>query len=140
VLEQHASFEELVKTCETFVAPIDVFLSGQADEADTVVQPDVLVVCDPAKVADDGIRGAPDFVAEILSDSTAYKDLNEKRGLYERAGVREYWIVRPDDGGVLAWRLADGRYAPVREYRGDEAADSVALPGFAWPLRRPAAG
>ncbi len=127
------------KSCEPFYAPIDVFLphpGESGEEENTVVQPDILVVCDPAKVADEGIRGAPDFVVEILSDTTAYKDLNEKKDLYESHGVREYWIVKPADGSVLAWRLEDGRYAPVKEYRGEEPVDSVALAGFVWPPRR----
>jgi Uma2 family endonuclease len=128
------------KTCQPFIAPVDVYLQAQAGEAaaeedDSVVQPDVLAVCDPAKVGPEGIRGAPDFVAEVLSDSTANKDLTVKRERYERAGVREYWIVAPTDGRVLAWRLADGRYAPVVEYRGDEAVPSAALAGFVWPAR-----
>jgi len=71
------------KPCEPFLSSIDVslpFLNQKNDEqTSTVVQPDLLVVCDPKKVVKEGIRGAPDFVVEILSDLTAYKDLNEKR-------------------------------------------------------------
>lgn len=84
----------------------------------------------------EGIRGAPDFVAEILSDPTAYKDLNEKKDLYETHGVREYWIVKPSDASVLAWRLEEGRFAPVKEYRPEDPVDSTALPGFVWAPRR----
>ncbi|MFA6507266.1 MAG: Uma2 family endonuclease [Treponemataceae bacterium] len=126
------------KPCELFYSPIDVYLSdpdAADDQADTVVQPDILVVCDPSKVVDEGIRGAPDFIVEILSDSTAYKDLNEKKTLYETHGVREYWIVKPSDGSVLAWHFDGTRFAPVKEYRGEEPVDSVALPGFIWSPR-----
>ncbi len=86
------------KSCESYISPIDVFLpKGEEglDEIDTVVQPDILVVCDPAKLVDEGIRGAPDFIIEILSPGSALRDQSEKRDLYERAGVREYWIVNP---------------------------------------------
>lgn len=105
---------------------------------DTVVQPDIIVVCDRDKVRDDGIHGAPDFVVEVLSESTAEKDLTIKRALYEAAGVREYWIVGPTDGSVLAWRRAEGenRFAPVAEYRAGDHVPCEAVPGFVWTARR----
>lgn len=129
------------KSCEVFISPIDVFpLDGKEaradDDDDTVVQPDIVVVCDPGTIQDDGIHGAPDLVVEILSDSTAYKDLTEKKALYETCGVSEYWIIKPLDGSVLAWRADGGRFAPVREYRGDEDVDSTVLPGFIWKSRK----
>ena len=121
------------KPCRPYVAPVDVFiLDGAEDSADTVVQPDVLVVCDEGKVHDDGVHGAPDFVAEVLSESTAYKDWHVKKALYERAGVREYWLVSPDNGSVFRYALADGRYGPVTEILRGQAAESAAFPGFAW--------
>lgn len=95
------------KTCEMFYAPIDVLLP-ESDEADeeitTVLQPDVLVVCDPAKIVRRGIRGGPDFVIEILSPSTASKDQIRKRRLYERFGVKEYWVVDPNEQLVWVYR------------------------------------
>lgn len=118
------------KPCRVFMAPLDVFLEEQSEE--TVVEPDVLVVCDDARVADEGIHGAPDFVAEVLSDSTAYKDLGVKKDLYERNGVREYWIVQPDTCTVFVYRRAAGGFAPVQEYRRGEPVDSEAFPGFSW--------
>lgn len=120
--------------CETLVAPTDLFLPRD-DADDTVVQPDVMVICDPDKIDDRGVTGAPDLIVEVLSDSTAYKDLSEKRILYEAAGVREYWAVNLATRTVLVWRLidpGDRRYAPVKEYRNDDPVDSSALPGFIW--------
>lgn len=76
--------------CRPFVAPTDVRLS----ETD-VVQPDILVVCDPGKIAPDCIDGAPEVVVEVLSPNTATRDLREKKSLYARCGVREYVIVDP---------------------------------------------
>jgi len=85
--------------CRAFMAPLDVFL----DEGDaaTVVEQDVLAVCDPGKISNEGIHGSPDFVAEVLSESSTVRDLEIKKDLYERYGVREYWIVHPDTGTVF---------------------------------------
>ncbi len=86
------------KPCELFHAPLDVRLPhlDESDEAvDTVVQPDLLVLCDPAKVDEKGVRGAPDLTLEILSESTAKRDMGIKLELYERHGVRCYIIVDP---------------------------------------------
>lgn len=98
------------KRCQVFVAPIDVFLAPQdqnEDSVDTIVQPDVLVVCDPDRVTPRGIRGAPDLVIEILSESTAYRDQTVKLKLYERYGVREYWIINPEAPYVMIYHRAD---------------------------------
>lgn len=99
--------------CRAFIAPVDVRLprAAEADEAiDTVVQPDVLVVCDPDKLDRRGVRGAPDFVVEVLSPATAAHDHVRKRRVYERAGVREYWLVHPADRMVTIYRLAGAEY------------------------------
>jgi Uma2 family endonuclease len=71
----------------------------------TLVQPDLCVVCDLSKIDIKGCVGAPDWVVEILSPSTAKKDLNEKFELYQRNGVPEYWIIQPHDRTltVLYW-------------------------------------
>lgn len=94
--------------CEVFSAPVDVFLlSG-------VVQPDLVVVCDPAKKTSRGIEGAPDLVAEILSPGTERKDLTTKRWLYEAAGVPEYLIVYPEERRAELLQLgANGIYQTV---------------------------
>ncbi|MEI7902116.1 MAG: Uma2 family endonuclease, partial [bacterium] len=98
------------KMCRLFVAPLDVVLSE-----DTVVQPDLLVVCDPKKITGACVRGAPDLVTEILSPSSASYDRLLKFKRYADAGVKEYWLVSPElalieiftlDGG--SFRLADG--------------------------------
>ena len=99
--------------CRPFIAPFDVRLP-QGDEADdrvdTVVQPDLSVVCDPAKLDAAGCRGAPDWVVEVLSPATAGHDQIVKRALYERHGVREYWLVHPVDGVLTIYRLEQGRF------------------------------
>ena len=101
------------KPCQAFVAPLDVRLpqAGAADAATvTVLQPDVLVVCDPAKLDDQGVRGAPDWVVEVLSPASAVHDQIVKLAAYERAGVAEYWLVHPTDRVVTVYRLQDGAY------------------------------
>jgi Uma2 family endonuclease len=102
------------KPCQVFAAPFDVRPLANTDmsddEVDTVVQPDLLVVCDEKKLEERGVTGAPDLVVEILSPYTARKDLTKKFDLYERAGVREYWLVHPDEQIIQVYRLVDGRY------------------------------
>lgn len=101
------------KSCRALIAPVDVRLPlhAEADEStDVVVQPDVLVVCDSSKLDRRGVRGAPDWVVEVLSPSTAGKDQIEKRRLYERHGVKEYWLVHPTDRILTVYRLENGEY------------------------------
>jgi Uma2 family endonuclease len=112
------------KPCRAFIAPVDVRLPklDEADEhIDTVVQPDMMVVCDSNKLDRRGIRGAPDWIVEVLSPSTASHDQTKKRTLYELRGVREYWLVHPTDRVVIVYYLIDGEYGKpdVYELRGE---------------------
>ncbi len=112
------------KKCELFAAPFDVRLSEQGhisdNYVDTVVQPDIVVVCDKEKLDDRGCNGAPDLIIEITSPSTGKMDLTVKFDLYERSGVKEYWIVHPEEKTVMLFKLLDGRYgAPERYADGD---------------------
>jgi Uma2 family endonuclease len=95
--------------CDVYAAPFDVRLP-EGDEADeavrTVVQPDISVICDQSKLDDKGCKGSPDLIVEILSPSTARKDMKEKFVRYERAGVREYWIVDPSGKIVTVFKLS----------------------------------
>jgi Uma2 family endonuclease len=105
------------KTCEAYIAPFDVRLpkGAENDETiDTVVQPDLSVICDPAKLDDKGCRGAPDWIVEVLSPATASYDHLTKRTLYERAGVREFWLVHPVDRIATIYRqIAPQRFGPA---------------------------
>ncbi len=96
--------------CQVYAAPFDVRLP-KSDEADddieTVVQPDIVVVCDSTKLDDAGCRGAPDLIMEVLSPSTAGKDQVKKLELYEKHGVREYWIIDPTEQVALLRTLDD---------------------------------
>ncbi|MDT8439748.1 MAG: Uma2 family endonuclease [Wenzhouxiangellaceae bacterium] len=127
------------KPCRAYVAPFDVRLpkDNEADDAiDTVVQPDVLVVCDPDKLDDAGLRGAPDWVVEVLSPSTAAHDQTRKLAAYERAGVPEVWLVHPVDRMLTRYRLADGRYGrpEIQELEGITVVATVADIEIDWSL------
>lgn len=115
------------KACQVFTAPYDVLFAkvDQKDEdVDTVVQPDILVVCDKNKIDARGCKGAPDFVIEIVSPSTAKIDYIQKMNLYETNGVREYWIVHPIDQIVMTYHLEQGKYGKPIIYSKD---DQVAI-------------
>ena len=103
------------KQCRVYAAPFAVRLFEQDGDApedvDTMVEPDITVVCDPSKLDDIGCKGAPDLVMEILSPSTQRHDKLTKFNLYQRAGVREYWIVDTDSKSAQVFLLDDGRYA-----------------------------
>lgn len=88
--------------CLPFAAPVDVVLDK---DLDTVVQPDVLVVCDRGKLRDGRIYGAPDLVIEVLSPSTRKKDIGLKLYKYYEAGVREYWTVDPQNRQIAVFDL-----------------------------------
>jgi len=85
--------------CRVYLAPFDVLLpafEGQdEDDVDTVVQPDVTVLCHPERLTDAGATGAPDLAVEVLSPWTMKKDLSEKFRAFERAGIRKYWVIEP---------------------------------------------
>jgi len=113
------------KECEVYIAPFDVRLP-EGDEVDddvpTVVQPDILVVCDKSKLDRRGMRGAPDLVVEILSEHTAKKDMTVKLDLYERHHVKEYWIVNPDGKNIMVFKLDRSKKykKPETYFPGDE--------------------
>lgn len=107
------------KKCKVYAAPFDVRLfeadGDQLEDVDTVVEPDITIVCDPSKLDERGCKGAPDMVVEILSPATQRHDRFTKFSLYQRAGVREYWIVDPDSKTAQSFILEDGRYS-VKEF------------------------
>jgi Uma2 family endonuclease len=119
------------RPCKVYHAPFDVRLPDFPEQDDkevqTVVQPDIVVICDENKLDDRGCRGAPDLVVEILSPSTSRKDIGVKFSLYERHGVREYWVIHPAEESLMIFNLGgDGTYGRPQGYgRGDLATSSV---------------
>ena len=116
-----------------FVAPVDVRLPKSTEQdgcIDTVVQPDVLITRDLNKLDARGMRGAPDWLAEILSPGTARYDKTIKIPVYERAGVPEVWLINFNARAVAIYRLSDGKYGPptVLKLRGKTTL--TAVPGM----------
>jgi Uma2 family endonuclease len=100
------------KPCRSFIAPFDVRLSKMVNkkQVDSVVQPDICIICDATKIDEKGCNGAPDMIVEILSPSTAQRDLELKYALYEENGVKEYWIVLPNDQTVSIFDLKENKF------------------------------
>ncbi len=119
------------KKCEVYVAPFDVRLPKNGETADnkiyTVVQPDIVVVCDSEKLDEKGCIGAPDLIVEILSPSTRKKDLKDKYFIYEKSGVKEYWVVYPNDESILKFILnSENKYEQKGIYvEGDTISPSM---------------
>ncbi|MCL2009275.1 MAG: Uma2 family endonuclease [Synergistaceae bacterium] len=126
------------KECRVFAAPFDVTLpkgNEPEDEIDTVVQPDIMILCDMLKLQRNGIKGAPDVVFEILSPSTAHRDLDDKFRLYERAGVKEYVIVDPQNCVIYAYRIdSGGRFSWKKAYGADDVLEFGMFPDLKIPL------
>ena len=99
------------KTSEVFAAPFGVRLFPKEDKNDdTVVEPDIVVVCDPSKIDERGCNGAPDLVIEILSPSNTSKERLMKFNLYLKAKIREYWVVYPEGKAIDVHVYERGRY------------------------------
>ena len=103
------------KTCRVYLSPFSVRLFERDGDhprrVNTVVEPDLSVICDPKKLDKMGCKGAPDLIIEILSPSTQSHDRVKKFNLYRLAGVREYWLVDPDSRSVQVFVLEEGAYA-----------------------------
>ncbi len=125
--------------CEVYGAPFDVRLpknSKKDKDIFTVVQPDIVVVCDPAKLDARGCIGAPDLIVEILSPGNRAKDRIFKFDVYEENLVKEYWIVNPDKKVCLKYLLNDDSKFEAFEPIGiDEMITSTVLPGFSINLK-----
>ena len=127
------------KECKVFAAPFDVRLPKKLSDSDsetfTVVQPDICVICDLEKIDELGCKGAPDLIVEILSPSTAKKDLENKFELYEENQVKEYWIVYPGENIIEVFDLENGKYASRGKFIADAKLKSNILPGLEIDLK-----
>ncbi|AWW31748.1 Uma2 family endonuclease [Echinicola strongylocentroti] len=119
--------------CEVYSAPFDVRLPQQSKadkDITTVVQPDLCVICDRAKLDDRGCIGAPDLVVEILSPGNNRLELQNKYELYQESGVKEYWIIHPDEQTLLVYTLVNGKYVPSQLMTSGDMVRSKAVEGF----------
>lgn len=112
------------KECMAFSSPIDVCLFAdretKMEDIQDWVQPDLIVVCDKNKIGEKFIIGAPDLVIEVLSPSAARNDRLIKFNSYEKAGVKEYWIVDPYNMSVEIYSLHEGTYKHIGVYGKDD--------------------
>ncbi len=116
------------RSCEIYHAPFDVRLA-KTDGSISVVQPDICVICDPAKLDDAGCNGAPDLIIEILSPGNTKKEMKIKYEIYEEAGVKEYWLVSLSEKTILQYILGDnGKYSASRPLTDEDIIITAILP------------
>ncbi len=121
------------KKCKVFAAPFDVrFPKKDGSKTNTVVQPDLCIICDLSKIENRGVNGAPDLIIEILSPNNPNRDKKVKYNLYEREGVKEYWLVHPTEEWLLIYCLNDdGKYVGSKTFTPeDKTVCSVLFPDF----------
>jgi Uma2 family endonuclease len=99
-----------------------------------VVQPDICVICDPSKLDEKGCIGAPDIVVEILSPGNNRKELKNKYEAYEEAGVKEYWLIHPEEKTFLKYVLTNSRFQASRLMTSGDEVTTEVLPGFVLSL------
>lgn len=119
--------------CEVFTAPFDVRLpvkSKRNEDIDTVVQPDICVICDPEKIDEFGCIGAPDLIIEILSPGNNRKEIQNKYEVYEESGVQEYWVIHPNECTLMIYTLVEGKYLPSKLFTIGEIVESKVISGF----------
>lgn len=121
------------KNCEPFISPFDLRLAESSlgyDKIGNVVQPDITVICDKSGLDERGYSGAPALIIEVVSPSSAKMDRWFKYNAYERQGVKEYWIVIPNEQVVETHVLQDGKYKLAGVYGLDDVIPSVAVEGL----------
>lgn len=132
LMRQLANFLE-GKNCRAIPAPFDVRLFEKETEApedvDTIVQPDITVICDQSRLDEHGCKGAPEMVVEIISPSTLRHDRLVKFNLYQRAGVGEIWLVDPATRSIQVFLLKDGHLLPFEVYTAKDIAKVNSLEG-----------
>ncbi|MCU0468477.1 MAG: Uma2 family endonuclease [Arcicella sp.] len=116
------------KSCKIYAAPFDVYLPSLKGDGQTVVQPDLSVICDISKIQKQGCVGSPDLIIEILSLGNSRKEMTKKFQIYEQAGVKEYWVVFPYEQMIQVYLLENDKFQlqPVSE----KSVKSVVLEGF----------
>jgi Uma2 family endonuclease len=129
------------KSCQVFAAPFDVRLYDRrksilaSKDIFTVVQPDICVICDPAKLDEQGCNGAPDWIIEIVSKGSSKKDAQIKHALYAESGVAEYWLAFPYETIIQQFVLNDeGQYQLRCSFAGDDMATSHLFPDLSIAL------
>jgi Uma2 family endonuclease len=123
----------LLENCVVFHAPTDVVLplsNTNIEAANTVIQPDLCVVCDSYKIRELCVFGAPDLIIEILSPHTRKKDLQFKYDVYQEAGVREYWVVMPEEHLIEIFVLDNKIFKRIQTYTENDSVPSFIFPNL----------
>lgn len=127
------------KVCTPFIAPFDTRFrnidGSPDDEIYTIVQPDIAVICDKSKITTSYCEGAPDLVVEVLSPSTGFRDQTEKLQLYEKHGVREYWVVNPEACYIMIYHHNGHEFNKPEYFKAEDTLISRVLEGFRVCLR-----
>ena len=123
------------KSCEVFSAPFDVRFSNSNGITNTVVQPDLCVICDLNKIDKKGCIGAPDLIIEILSPGNSKNELSLKYNLYEEYGVLEYWIVHPLEKNIQIFVLEEGRFTGKKPITEDDNVTSYIFSNLNFPAK-----
>lgn len=129
-------------SCQVFTAPFDVRLplppnKAKGNKIDTVVQPDIVVICDPGKLDEQGCIGAPDLVVEILSPGNTRCEMKDKLELYHAAGVPEYWVVDPEHEFILVYICNEaGAYVGSIPYTDGDLLTTPIMPGLQLDVTR----
>jgi len=129
------------KKCEAYSAPFDVRLTplkkNISEKVHTIVQPDICVICDLDKLDEKGCVGAPDLMIEILSPGNTRKEMREKYEVYEENGVKEYWLVEPQDKCVFVYVLNEaGKYIGLQPVTDEDILTSTVFPDLHIDLSR----
>ena len=126
------------KECEPLVSPFDVTLFRlNKEEKINVVQPDILVICDPEKIDErGGYKGTPTLVVEVLSDSTRSRDLVKKLDLYMESGIKEYWVVNTASAEIDIYVFVSNNIEKKQTFKGNEVVQSVIFPGLGVDLNQ----
>ncbi|SHF85917.1 Endonuclease, Uma2 family (restriction endonuclease fold) [Caldanaerobius fijiensis DSM 17918] len=129
------------RKCKVFTAPLDVLLPQnehiEEKDIDVVVQPDIFIVCDESKIkGGKNCKGAPDMIIEVLSPATASRDFITKQNLYERAGVKEYWVVSPEEKNIVVFRMDERmKYNTYGIYGEDSVVEVRIFPDLTIPVK-----
>lgn len=118
--------------CQFYVAPFDVRFPDNVGNIKNVVQPDLCVICDLNKLDDKGCIGAPDLIVEILSPGNSKREMKYKYELYQEQGVKEYWVVRPEERNIHIYLLENGKYIGITPVVEGDRITSVNFPALSF--------
>ncbi len=126
------------QNCKAFAAPFDVRLTKKSksnQKVFTVVQPDLCIICDEAKLETSGCIGSPDLIVEKVSPGNSKRDLKIKFDLYQENGVLEYWVIEPIEKYVQQFSLVKNKYQYVKSYFEEDVLESVVFKNLKIPVK-----